>query len=126
VRIGYARVSTDDQNLDLQRDALKQARVEKTYEDKALGKNLDGPQLGECLRSLRKGDTLIVWRLRPPRPVKDLESAMNYLAEPGHERNHRFAGHPRRMRLGLIEAPGIFCGPVYRRLASEAHAPRPH
>ena len=63
MRIGYARVSTDDQNLDLQQDALRQARVDKSYEDKASGKSLDRPQLAECLRSLRKGDTLIVWRL---------------------------------------------------------------
>ncbi len=63
MRIGYARVSTDDQNLDLQQDALGRARVDKSYEDKASGKSLDRPQLAECLRSLRKGDTLIVWRL---------------------------------------------------------------
>jgi predicted site-specific integrase-resolvase len=63
MHIGYARISTDDQNLDLQQDALGQARVGKSYEDKASGKSLGRPQLAECLRSLRKGDTLIVWRL---------------------------------------------------------------
>jgi DNA invertase Pin-like site-specific DNA recombinase len=82
MRIGYASVSTDNQNLDLQRDALKQARVEKTYEDKASGKNFDRPQLGECLRSLRQGDTLVVWRLdRLGRSVKDLVALINELRD---------------------------------------------
>jgi DNA invertase Pin-like site-specific DNA recombinase len=84
MRIGYARVSTDDQNLDVQRDALNKARVEKTYEDKASGKSLDRPQLAECLRSLRKGDTFIVWRLdRLGRSVKDLVALINELRERG-------------------------------------------
>lgn len=84
MRIGYVRVSTDDQNLDLQKDALLQARVEKTYEDKASGKNLDRPQLAECLRSLRQGDTLIVWHLdRLGRSVKDLIALINELRERG-------------------------------------------
>jgi DNA invertase Pin-like site-specific DNA recombinase len=86
MRIGYARVSTDDQNLDLQRDALKTAHVEKKYEDTASGKNLDRPQLAECLRSLREGDTLIVWRLdRLGRSVKDLVALINELRERGVE-----------------------------------------
>jgi len=86
MRIGYARVSTDDQNLDLQRDALANARAEKTYEDKASGKSLDRPHLAECLRSLRKGDTLIVWRLdRLGRSVKDLVALINELRERGVE-----------------------------------------
>jgi DNA invertase Pin-like site-specific DNA recombinase len=86
MRIGYARVSTDDQNLDLQQDALCQARVDKSYEDNASGKSLDRPQLAECLRSLRKGDTLIVWRLdRLGRSVKDLVALINELRERGVE-----------------------------------------
>ena len=59
-------------------DALDKARVDKSYEDKASGKSLDRPQLAECLRSLRKGDTLIVWRLdRLGRSVKDLVALIN-------------------------------------------------
>lgn len=86
MRIGYARVSTDDQNLDLQRDALETARAEKHYEDTASGKSLDRPQLAECLRSLRPGDTLIVWRLdRHGRSVKDLVALINELHERGIE-----------------------------------------
>ena len=56
MKIGYARVSTDDQSLDLQRDALARVGVDKLYEDTASGRTIDRPQLAECLRSLREGD----------------------------------------------------------------------
>jgi DNA invertase Pin-like site-specific DNA recombinase len=63
MRIGYARVSTDDQTLDLQRDALKRAKCRQIYEERASGKTTSRPELEACLKSLRKGDTLVVWRL---------------------------------------------------------------
>ena len=63
MRIGYARVSTDDQTLDLQRDALKRAKCRQIYEEHASGKTTIRPELEACLKSLRKGDTLVVWRL---------------------------------------------------------------
>lgn len=63
MRIGYARVSTDDQTLDLQRDALERAKCRKIYEGNAGGKNSTRPELEACLKSLRTGDTLVVWRL---------------------------------------------------------------
>jgi DNA invertase Pin-like site-specific DNA recombinase len=63
MRIGCARVSTDVQTCDLQRDALKRAKCRQIYEERASGKNTARPQLEACLKSLRKGDTLIVWRL---------------------------------------------------------------
>lgn len=73
MRIGYARVSTEDQTLDLQRDALKRAQCREIYEEEATGKNTDRPQLEACLKSLREGDTLIVWRLdRLGRNLADL------------------------------------------------------
>jgi DNA invertase Pin-like site-specific DNA recombinase len=72
-RFGYARVSTDDQNLDLQRDALNRAGCDRLYEEKASGKSADRPQLEECLADLREGDTLTVWRLdRLGRSLPDL------------------------------------------------------
>ena len=72
-RIGYARVSTDDQQLDLQRDALQQAGCVTLYEDVASGKNTARPDLAACLKALRTGDTLVVWRLdRLGRSLPDL------------------------------------------------------
>ncbi|MDU7559611.1 MAG: recombinase family protein, partial [Pseudomonas sp.] len=52
-RIGYARVSTDDQNLDLQRDALALAGCSTVYEETMSGKSADRPELGHCLKALR-------------------------------------------------------------------------
>jgi DNA invertase Pin-like site-specific DNA recombinase len=73
MRIGYARVSTDDQTLDLQRDAMKRAKCRQVYEEHASGKNTVRPQLESCLKSLREGDTLVVWRLdRLGRSLADL------------------------------------------------------
>ena len=62
-KIGYARVSTDDQNLDLQRDALAKAVCVQIYEEKASGKDAGRVELDHCLRALRPGDMLSVWRL---------------------------------------------------------------
>lgn len=73
MRIGYARVSTEDQTLDLQRDALKRAKCREIYQEQAAGKNTSRPQLEGCLKSLREGDTLVVWRLdRLGRNLADL------------------------------------------------------
>ena len=64
-KIGYARVSTDDQHLDLQNDALKKAGCDVIYEEKASGKNTERLELEleQCRKALRTGDTLVVWRL---------------------------------------------------------------
>src|ERR1700687_121912 len=73
MRIGYARVSTEDQTLDLQRDTLRQAHCERVYEEHASGKSLTRPQLEGCLKALRPGDPLVVWRLdRLGRSLSDL------------------------------------------------------
>ena len=61
--IGYARVSTDDQNLDLQRDALRQAGCAKIYEDHLSGARAARPGLQQALEVARAGDILVVWRL---------------------------------------------------------------
>jgi DNA invertase Pin-like site-specific DNA recombinase len=72
-RIGYARVSTDDQNLDLQLDALTKAGCDTVYKEKMSGKTADRPELEHCLKALREGDTLVVWRLdRLGRSLQDL------------------------------------------------------
>lgn len=78
--IGYARVSTQDQNLDLQREALSKAGCEKIFEDKISGSRNDRPGLNKALEMLRKGDTLIVWKLdRLGRSVKQLVNMVNSL-----------------------------------------------
>ena len=61
--IGYARVSTQDQNLDSQREALTQAGCEKIFEDKVTGSRNERPGLVKALEMLREGDTLVVWKL---------------------------------------------------------------
>lgn len=83
-RIGYARVSTDDQNLDLQRDALKQADCEVIYEESASGKNAERMELSYCLKALRAGDALVVWRLdRLGRSLSDLVKIVGDLEQAG-------------------------------------------
>jgi DNA invertase Pin-like site-specific DNA recombinase len=61
--IGYGRVSTLDQNLDLQLDALNKAGCEEVFVEKASGAQRDRPQLKAALRHARKGDTIVVWKL---------------------------------------------------------------
>lgn len=62
-QIGYARVSTADQHLDLQRDALHAAGVDRIFEESASGTDRARPQLAVALDYVREGDTLVVWRL---------------------------------------------------------------
>ena len=84
--IGYARVSTDEQNLDLQRDALLKAGVSSKdiYTDKVTGVKADRPGLNLALTHLRDGDTLIVWRLdRLGRSLKHLIETVTTLKEQG-------------------------------------------
>ncbi len=71
--IGYARVSTDEQNLSLQRDALSKAGCERVFTDTASGAPTQRPGLVDALSHLRKGDSLVVWKLdRLGRSVKGL------------------------------------------------------
>ncbi|NWC66725.1 recombinase family protein [Pseudomonas sp. P7758] len=81
-RIGYARVSNDDQNLDLQRDALALAGCSAVYEETMSGKSADRPELVHCLKALRSGDTLVVWRLdRLGRSLPDLVGIVSRLEQ---------------------------------------------
>lgn len=71
--VGYARVSTQDQNLDLQIDALKAAGCEKIFIEKASGAQRDRPELQAAIEYARNGDTLVVWKLdRLARSIKQL------------------------------------------------------
>jgi DNA invertase Pin-like site-specific DNA recombinase len=84
MRIGYARVSKLDQNPDLQLDALNQAGCEKVYIDHATGKTQDRPEWNKMMDHLRKGDTLVVWRLdRAGRSLRHLIDMMNDLQQRG-------------------------------------------
>ena len=73
MKIGYARVSTAEQNLDLQLDALKAAGCQRIYEEHASGKHAERTELVNCLKALRPGDVVVVWRLdRLGRNLADL------------------------------------------------------
>ena len=71
--IGYARVSTQDQNTALQEDALRKAECELIYVEKASGAREDRPKLAEMFKHARRGDTVVVWRLdRLARSIRHL------------------------------------------------------
>jgi DNA invertase Pin-like site-specific DNA recombinase len=83
-KIGYARVSTADQDLALQLDALNKAGCERIFEEKASGAKADRPKLAETLAFLRPDDTLVVWRLdRLGRSLKHLIETVTSLEDQG-------------------------------------------
>jgi len=80
--VGYARVSTHEQNLDMQHDALQKAGCEKIFVDKVSSVAASRPGIDEALSYLREGDTLIVWRLdRLGRSLKHLIEMIGTLEE---------------------------------------------
>jgi len=85
MKYGYARVSTDDQNPDLQLAALKRAGCKSVFKDKGLsGATVNRPALTRCLNRLQDGDTLIVWKLdRLGRSLRDLIAMLDDLRARG-------------------------------------------
>lgn len=82
--IGYARVSTRDQNPNMQIDALKNQGCDPIFVESASGRNLERPKLEAALQTLNPGDTLVVWRLsRLARSVKHIITVSDFLQ--GHD-----------------------------------------
>jgi len=81
MKIGYVRVSTGDQNTDLQVDALKKESCDQIFSDTASGAKTDRPGLEKAMSFLREGDTLVVWKLdRLGRSLKQM--SFQYSEEP--------------------------------------------
>ena len=71
--IGYARVSTEDQNLDIQTHALRQAGCDRIFQEKLSGAHRQRPELAKMLEQLREGDAVVIWKLdRLARSTRDL------------------------------------------------------
>jgi DNA invertase Pin-like site-specific DNA recombinase len=84
--VGYARISTTEQNLDLQKDALERAGATKLFTETASGAKLDRPALRQALEYVRGGDVLVVWKLdRLGRSLKQLIETVSELQERGIE-----------------------------------------
>ena len=82
MKIGYARVSTRDQNLDLQLSALKKAGCKKIYQETISGAKAERPVLIDLLNNLRKGDVLVIWKLdRLGRSLRNLIEIVSQLME---------------------------------------------
>src|SRR5260221_2286436 len=84
MKIGYIRVSKQEQNEALQRDALREAGCENCFSDKMTGSKFECKGLEELLAFVRSGDTVIVWKLdRLGRSLKDLIETLNLLKDRG-------------------------------------------
>lgn len=84
MQVGYVRVSTNEQNTALQRDALERSGCELIFEDKISGKSTNRPGLNRALRQLNAGDTLVVWKLdRLGRSMRHLVSMTEELRQRG-------------------------------------------
>lgn len=84
MKIGYARVSTKEQNLSLQIDALTKEGCQKVYQEKITGTSKNRPQLEALLSQLREGDVVVIWKLdRLGRSLKDLVALVAQIQERG-------------------------------------------
>ena len=105
--IGYARVSTQDQNLELQLEALAKAGCKKVFEDKISGTRAERPGLNKALEMLREGDTLVVWKLdRLGRSVKNLVD----LVEELHKQSVQFKSLTDAIDTGTASGRFFFHG----------------
>jgi len=108
MKFGYARVSTTDQNLDLQIDALTKYGVDQIYREKVSTKAASRPELTELLKILRAGDTLVIWKLdRLGRTVKQLTA----LAEEFESKGIHFVSL--QESLDTTTAMGKFCFHIF-------------
>lgn len=112
MKIGYARVSTVDQNLDLQSRALTEYGCTTIYQEKVSGKNADRPELKKLLKNLQKGDQVIVWKLdRLGRSLRDLVDLVAFF----NEKNVNFISlHD---RIDTTTATGRFTFNIFASLA---------
>lgn len=84
MKVGYARVSTGDQNTALQLKALKEVGCERIFEETASGAQRDRPQLAKAVEFVRQGDTLVVWKMdRLARSLKQLIETVEDLGARG-------------------------------------------
>src|SRR5258708_38361257 len=98
MKVGYARVSREEQHLELQLDALKAAGCEQLFTEKIKSGKDQRPQLEQALQFVRAGDTFVVWRLDRLSPsLKKLRGGMGAPARPGREIASG-GHHPRRPR----------------------------
>jgi len=110
MRIGYARLSEEDQTLPLQREVLQAAGCEQVYEERARGQTTRRPQRDACLQALRAGDTLVVRRLNQlGRSLSDLIRLSAELQAAGQEPMRaiaaRFGVAPLTLYRNLAEPP---------------------
>lgn len=86
MKIGYARVSTKEQSLNLQKDALRKVGCEKIFSEHISGAKSDRPQLEEMMKHLRQGDVVVVWKLdRLGRSLRDLVNLVFKFQDAGVE-----------------------------------------
>ena len=84
MKIGYARVSTQEQDLTLQLDALQVAGCSQIYQEKITGAKRERPELQKVLEQLREGDVIVIWKLdRLARSLKDLVDLVNQIQGQG-------------------------------------------
>ena len=113
--VGYSRVSTKDQHLELQNSALTASGCERIFSDKASGSKTDRPELNKCLNFLQSGDTLHVWKL--DRLGRDLRHLVNIV----HALNDRDVGFKvltgQGAAIDTTTAPGKLVFGIFAALA---------